>query len=120
MLANALSLSRTKSLIVAQSLTDVQSYGPGGMQGHDWCFNVVGDGVFTVDTDRAKLAPVLSKMVEKRKQRAKEAGTEREWRGHGVHGWGSRLRIRVDVRDGRGEAEEGLAANGPPAAQKLH
>ena len=78
LLANALSPTRTKPLIIAQSLSDVQSHGPGGMQGRDWIFNVVGDGAFTVDADRPKLVPALSELIERRKHKAKLAGTAKE------------------------------------------
>ena len=64
-LANALG-SKPKPLIVAQSISSLQSYGPGGVQGSSWLHSVVGLGNFTVDADRVALGPVIDRLIHDR------------------------------------------------------
>ena len=56
--ANALSLV-SKPLMIAQSPTDVQTYGSAGMTGHGWLFNPLALQDFTVDADRKLLCVAL-------------------------------------------------------------
>ena len=73
-LANALSHKSSKPLIVAQSPTDVRTYGPGGHAGREWLFNPVGLGNFTVEKDRKVLGPVLAAMIDARRAHGKAQG----------------------------------------------
>jgi len=70
--SNALSLT-TKPLIVAQSPSDLQSYGPGGVSGRMWLFSPLGTAAFTVDADRRALGPVLDHLIDARSAAAVEA-----------------------------------------------
>ena len=74
--SNALSLS-TKPLIVAQSPSDVQTYGPGGISGRMWLFNPIGNAAFTVADDRIALGPILSDLIDARAAAALEDGTDK-------------------------------------------
>ena len=67
---------RPNPLMIATSPTDVCTHGPGGMLGKDWMLFRVGDGAFTVASDRVKLGPVLHSLIEKRKAHGKAEGTE--------------------------------------------
>ena len=72
--SNALSMT-TKPLIVAQSPSDVQTYGPGGVSGRMWLFVPVGLAAFTVNSDREALGPILRDLIDARAAAALEAGS---------------------------------------------
>lgn len=65
-LANALS-PRVKPLVIAQSSTQVATYGAIGLPFNTWLESPVGLGDFTVDADREKIYPLLDSLVERRK-----------------------------------------------------
>lgn len=72
-LANSLS-PRQKTFIVAESPTNVLSYGPNGIVGRFWFQEVVGRGDFSVDADRALLGPSIEALIEGRKAQALSEG----------------------------------------------
>lgn len=63
--ANALSL-KAKSVIVCQSPTDLVSHGPGGLIGRNWISATVGQGNFSVASDREPVGQVLSRLLDHR------------------------------------------------------
>ena len=65
-LANSLSPA-LKTFIVAQSPTNIYAYGPMGIVGRFWFWEVVGHGVFTVEADKAALGPAILALIETRK-----------------------------------------------------
>ena len=65
-LSNSLS-PRQKALIVAESPTSVYSHGPRGIIGRFWTSEIVGEGTFSVDSDKAKLGPSILRLIEARK-----------------------------------------------------
>ena len=65
-LANGLS-PRQKSMIVAQSPTNVFSHGPSGIAFRSWNTEPVGKGAFTVESDKAKLGPAILQLINARK-----------------------------------------------------
>jgi hypothetical protein len=54
-------------LVIAQSPTQVATYGAIGLQFNTWLESPVGLGDFTVDADREKIYPLLDSLVERRK-----------------------------------------------------
>ena len=64
--ANAMS-PVSKTVIVAESPTSVQSHGPWGVGFSNWMQSPVGEGTFTVESDKAKLGPSIRKLIEARK-----------------------------------------------------
>jgi ankyrin repeat protein len=65
-LANALS-PNVKPVLVAQSFTCIESHGP-MLFGQRWTTENVGEAVFTVESDRQLLGPVIAHMVLERKR----------------------------------------------------
>ena len=72
-LANSLSPA-LKTFIVAQSPTNIYAYGPMGIVGRFWFWEVVGHGVFTVEADKAALGPAILALIETRKAKAERDG----------------------------------------------
>ena len=72
-LANSLS-PKQKTFIVAQSPTDVASYGPCGMVGRFWFQETVGRGNFTVADDKLSLGPAILSLIERRQRQAMREG----------------------------------------------
>ena len=72
-LANSLSPVQ-KTFIVAQSPTNIFSYGPCGLIGHFWFEDTVGRGKFTVESDRASLGQSILKLIERRRKQAEREG----------------------------------------------
>ena len=68
-LANSLSPLQ-KSFIVAQSATNLYSYGPAGMIGRSWYEEVVGRGNFAVEGDKLHLGPSIYKLIQLRRAHA--------------------------------------------------
>ena len=58
--ANALSLT-SNTFIVAESATSIFAYGPSGVGVGQWFNDVVGEGNFTVDSDKVALGPVAAR-----------------------------------------------------------
>ncbi len=73
MLANALS-PRQKPLIVAQSPSVIDLHAPSGPTEQSFVLCPVGQGQFTADSDRKKLAPVIAGLIEARKAYALATG----------------------------------------------
>lgn len=74
MTANALSPS-TKPIILACSPTRIVTIGPGGHIGREWLVSArVGHGAFSVDSDKAALAPYLQRLIIARKALALSDG----------------------------------------------
>lgn len=74
-LANALS-PRSKTLVVAQSPTDIVSFGPLGIVGRMWFQETVGRGRFTVEADKLALGPTIQRLLTRR---IAQAERERDW-----------------------------------------
>ena len=68
-LANSLS-PKQKTLIVAESTTSVFSHGPRGIIGRFWTSEIVGEGTFSVEADKAKLGPTILRLIEARKAKS--------------------------------------------------
>jgi hypothetical protein len=73
MFANALSTD-AKPMIVAQSPTDVRTFGSNGLLAHGWLVHPVGLGNFSVAADREKLGGVIVRLITARKQAALKQG----------------------------------------------
>ena len=73
MLANALS-PKQKPLIVAQTPSVIELHAPSGPTERSFMLYPVGCGNFTVDADRAKLAPVVAALISARKAYASAQG----------------------------------------------
>ena len=73
LLANAMSPTQ-KSVILAESATQVVSHGPKGIFGQSWFSSSVGKGEFTVPLDRGALGPVINGMLNSRKEQALAKG----------------------------------------------
>ena len=65
-----LPLPLQKSFIVAQSATNLYSYGPAGMIGRSWYEEVVGRGNFAVEGDKLHLGPSIYKLIQLRRAHA--------------------------------------------------
>ena len=64
----------SKTVIVAESPTSVQSHGPWGVGFSNWMQSPVGEGTFTVESDKAKLGPSIRKLIEARKAKSDRDG----------------------------------------------
>jgi hypothetical protein len=103
MLANALS-PKSKPLIVAQTPSVIELHAPSGPTERSFMLYPVGRGNFTVDADKAKLAPVVASLISARKAYAAARGDTFWFRV--MHASAAKL------LEGLGAEEQGLA---PPA-----
>jgi ankyrin repeat protein len=86
-LSNALS-PKVKPLIVAQSRSSVVTFGPTGLFAREWYLAPVGEGDFTVDSDRLALRPFLESLIEARKASALAQGDLLWFRNlHALRAW---------------------------------
>ena len=74
-LCNALS-PEAKPVIVMQSPSDIQTYGPVGISGREWTHYPVGTGQFSVEADRLALGPIIATLIEERMEAKRAEGTE--------------------------------------------
>ena len=72
--ANAMS-PVSKTVIVAESPTSIQSHGPWGVGFRNWMQSPVGEGTFTVESDKVKLGPSIRKLIEARKAQCTSMAT---------------------------------------------
>ena len=76
--ANALSPTGAKPLIVAESLSQTETHGPGGILCYGWLSSTVGMGNFTMPGDALALGAPIAKLIAERKAVALASGSASE------------------------------------------
>ena len=79
LLSNALA-PRAKQLILMQSRSDICTYGARGITNYEWSLHPIGEGDFTVESDRAALGAVVEALIDERMGAKRAEGSEEGWR----------------------------------------